>query len=45
MGIASLGGRRLAGGADKSIEDDDGRTALDHAEDKGQDEIAKLLRG
>ncbi|WP_240929404.1 ankyrin repeat domain-containing protein [Streptomyces coryli] len=35
----------LEGGADKNIEDKNGMTALDHAEDKGQDEIAELLRG
>ncbi|WSJ90988.1 ankyrin repeat domain-containing protein [Streptomyces sp. NBC_01304] len=35
----------LAGGADRSLEDKSGKTALQHAEEKGQDEIARLLRG
>ncbi|MEV0096075.1 ankyrin repeat domain-containing protein [Streptomyces sp. NPDC050738] len=34
----------LDGGADRSIEDKNGKTALEHAEEKGQDEIAALLR-
>ncbi|MEU5001755.1 ankyrin repeat domain-containing protein [Streptomyces sp. NPDC021622] len=35
----------LDAGADASIEDKDGATALDHAEQKGYDGIARLLRG
>lgn len=35
----------LDGGADRDIKDNTGKTALDHAEEKGQDEIARLLRG
>ncbi|MDI3405266.1 ankyrin repeat domain-containing protein [Streptomyces cavernicola] len=35
----------LEGGADRDIKDNNGQTALDHAEQKGQDEIARLLRG
>ncbi|MFI5803194.1 ankyrin repeat domain-containing protein [Streptomyces sp. NPDC051561] len=34
----------LDGGADRSIKDKSGRTALQHAEQKGQDAIARLLR-
>ncbi|MDQ8705303.1 ankyrin repeat domain-containing protein [Streptomyces sp. LHD-70] len=34
----------LDAGADPSIEDKSGRTALEHAEEKGQNEIARLLR-
>lgn len=35
----------LDGGADRSIEDNTGKTALEHAEERGQDEVARLLRG
>ncbi|MDI3417751.1 ankyrin repeat domain-containing protein [Streptomyces luteolus] len=35
----------LDAGADRSIEDNSGKTALDHAEEKGQNDIARLLRG
>ncbi|MFI7005224.1 ankyrin repeat domain-containing protein [Streptomyces sp. NPDC050145] len=35
----------LAAGADRSIEDKDGTTALEQAELRGQDEVARLLRG
>ncbi|WP_246234176.1 ankyrin repeat domain-containing protein [Streptomyces boluensis] len=35
----------LEGGADRSIEDKNGKTALEHAEERGQDEVARILRG
>ncbi len=34
----------LAAGADRAIEDPDGRTALEHARWRGQEEIAEILR-
>jgi hypothetical protein len=35
----------LAAGADRGIRDAEGRTALDHAVSRGQQEVAQLLRG
>jgi len=35
----------LEGGADRTIPDRDGVTALEHAERRGYDEIARALRG
>ena len=35
----------LRGGVDVTVPDGDGVTALDHAQDRGFDRIARLLRG
>ena len=51
--ILGDGGRRhqeivrilLAAGADRTIADGDGVTALEHARSKGYDEIARILAG